>query len=239
MVRYHATQAFRHTRLHKHLSDSKSILRNYQQSSLKLPLSPWQRQKAVTAWRTCVEGALNVTYTLTLSITPFCYSVWNSYFGIGGVALDWFQSYLSGRTYCVRIDNVTLDTSQLKYGFPQSYILGPIVFSMYTSPTADIIRKHCVKYHALITYRLDTCNALLHGLNTMQLQRLRRLQNTDSFTSHLSSNIYTGNQSNRESSSKSPCLCSRQSTVSRLLTCAALLSRTNSVELCALQTSCC
>ena len=35
----------------------------------------------------------------------------NSYFRIGGVALDWFQSYLSARTYCVRIDNVTSDIS--------------------------------------------------------------------------------------------------------------------------------
>ena len=71
----------------------------------------------------------------------------NSYFGIGGVALDWFQSYLSGRTYCVLIDNVTSVTSQLKYGLPQGSVLGPILFSMYTSPTADIIRKHGLKYH--------------------------------------------------------------------------------------------
>ena len=71
----------------------------------------------------------------------------NSYFGIGGVALDWFQSYLSGRTYCVRTDNVTSDISQLKYGHPQGSVLGPILFSMYTSPTADIIRKHGLKYH--------------------------------------------------------------------------------------------
>ena len=65
----------------------------------------------------------------------------NNYFGIGGVALAWFQSYLSGRTYCVRIDNVTSDISQLKYGLPQGSVLGPILFSMYISPTADIIRK--------------------------------------------------------------------------------------------------
>ena len=71
----------------------------------------------------------------------------NSYFGIGGVALDWFQAYLSGRTYCVRIDNVISDISQLKYGLPQGSVLGPILFSMYTSPTADIIRKHGLKYH--------------------------------------------------------------------------------------------
>ena len=63
----------------------------------------------------------------------------NTYFGIGGVALDWFQSYLSGRTYCVRTDNVTSDMPQLTYGHPQGSVLGPMLFSMYTSPTPDII----------------------------------------------------------------------------------------------------
>ena len=71
----------------------------------------------------------------------------NSYFGIGGVALHWFQSYLSGRTYCVRIDNVTSDISQLKYGLPQGSVLGPILFSMYTPSAADIIRKRGLTYH--------------------------------------------------------------------------------------------
>ena len=76
----------------------------------------------------------------------------NSYFGIGGVALDWLQSYLSGRTYRVPIDNVTSDISQLKYGLPQGSVLGPILCSMCTSPTADIIRKHGLKYHCYADY---------------------------------------------------------------------------------------
>ena len=49
--------------------------------------------------------------TIDLSILL---SSMNNYFGIGGVALDWFESYLSGRTNCVHIDNVTSDISQLK-----------------------------------------------------------------------------------------------------------------------------
>ena len=53
----------------------------------------------------------------------------------------------SGRTYCVRTDNMTLDTSQLTYGLPDGSVLGPILFSMYTSPIADIFWKNGLKYH--------------------------------------------------------------------------------------------
>ena len=99
----------------------------------------------------CGEITLLVLLDLSAAFDTVDHSIllsrMNSYFGIGGVALDWFQSYLSGRTYCVRIDNVTSVTSQLKYGLPQGSVLGPILFSMYTSPTADIIRKHGLKYH--------------------------------------------------------------------------------------------
>ena len=47
-----------------------------------------------------------------------------------------------------------------------------------------MIRKHInhpfaeIHTHALITFRLDTCNSLLHSLNKKQLKRLQQLQNT-------------------------------------------------------------
>jgi len=94
----------------------------------------------------CGKITLLVLLYLSAAFDPVDHSIllsrMNSYFGIGGVALDWFQSYLSGRTYCVRVDNVTSDISQLQYGLPQDSVLGPILFSMYSSPTADIFRKH-------------------------------------------------------------------------------------------------
>ena len=64
------------------------------------------------------------------------------YFGIGGVALDWFQSYLSGRIYCVHVVNVS----------PSRLCSRTYAVSNDTSPTADIW-KHGLKYHGLKYHR--------------------------------------------------------------------------------------
>ena len=36
---------------------------------------------------------------------------------------------------------------ELKYGVPQASVVGPILFTLYTSPLGDICRKYGVKYH--------------------------------------------------------------------------------------------
>ena len=66
--------------------------------------------------------------------------------GIKGTALKWFRSYLSRRTQSVLIGDTQSSPKTLKYGVPQGSVLGPILFSIYTSPLGDIIRKHNIKY---------------------------------------------------------------------------------------------
>ena len=51
--------------------------------------------------------------------------------GIGGIALEWFRSFLIGRTCRVKINNVFSDASDLLYGVPQGSVLGPLLFSIY------------------------------------------------------------------------------------------------------------
>ena len=68
-------------------------------------------------------------------------------FGIGGTALEWFRSYLSGRSQCVAIgdlivDGALSDTKSLSHGVPQGSVLGPIAFTLYTTPLGDICRAH-------------------------------------------------------------------------------------------------
>ena len=68
-------------------------------------------------------------------------------FGIKGDALKWFKSYLQDRTQAVQIGFSTSELVTLKYGVPQGSVLGPILFTMYTTPLGNIIRNHSLDFH--------------------------------------------------------------------------------------------
>ena len=69
-------------------------------------------------------------------------------YGINGLALSWFESYLSDRTQSVKVGSVLSHPMDLKFGFPQGSVLGPLVFSMYTNPLSSIIQSHRgIKHH--------------------------------------------------------------------------------------------
>ena len=67
--------------------------------------------------------------------------------GISGVALEWFRSYLSGRTQSVSVENEYSAPVQLKYGVPQGSVLGPLLYTIYTLPLGDLLRDAKVSYH--------------------------------------------------------------------------------------------
>ena len=69
-------------------------------------------------------------------------------FGFAGSALKWFRSYLQDRFQSVKIGSSLLNLFKLKFGVPQGYVLGPLLFSLYTTPLGQVIRKYTgVKYH--------------------------------------------------------------------------------------------
>jgi retron-type reverse transcriptase len=69
-------------------------------------------------------------------------------FGFSGASLDWFSSYLRGRTFSVHIGSTFSETASLNSGVPQGSVLGPILFSLYISPISQIIVEHGIDYHA-------------------------------------------------------------------------------------------
>ena len=68
-------------------------------------------------------------------------------FGIHESALEWIKSYLSDREQCVLINGETSSKLKLSFGVPQGSVLGPILFTIYTTPLGDIVRRHGLTFH--------------------------------------------------------------------------------------------
>ncbi|KAL8607345.1 hypothetical protein ACOMHN_039495 [Nucella lapillus] len=67
-------------------------------------------------------------------------------FGIRGLALSFFESYLKDRMQVVSVFGVDSDPSVLSCEVPQGSVLGPILFILYTQPLYAIIERHNVSY---------------------------------------------------------------------------------------------
>ena len=63
-------------------------------------------------------------------------------YGVKGNALAWMRSYLSNRFQYVRVANVCPSEHKLACGVPQRS-----VYSMYTAPSADVIKRHGMGFH--------------------------------------------------------------------------------------------
>lgn len=70
-----------------------------------------------------------------------------THLGVSDVALDWFRSYLEGRTQSVHISGASSPPHDLHFGVPQGSVLGPVLFSIYLAPLANIMRRHGIMFH--------------------------------------------------------------------------------------------
>ena len=61
--------------------------------------------------------------------------------GISGTALEWFKSYLTQRSQCINIKGTRSKSQPLDCGVPQGSVLGPIMFTLYTSPLGSLLRQ--------------------------------------------------------------------------------------------------
>ena len=94
-------------------------------------------------------------------------------FGVGGTALAWLRLYLGDRTQFVNINGSTSERRVLQFGVPQGLFLGPLLFSLYTSPLSDIASKHELSFHFYADDRQLYVTFETSSLNDMELSKCR------------------------------------------------------------------
>ena len=67
-------------------------------------------------------------------------------FGLEEPVVQWFQSYLSGRSQSVLIDGCLSPPLDIYCGVPQGSILGPLLYIMFTNEIPDLAHNHPVAY---------------------------------------------------------------------------------------------
>ena len=68
-------------------------------------------------------------------------------FHLKDLALSWFKSFLTDRTFQVKIGDSFSHTKKIKYGVPQGSVLGPTIFSLYSQDIHKIAIMHECKIH--------------------------------------------------------------------------------------------
>ena len=67
-------------------------------------------------------------------------------FGLEEEVIQWFQSYLTGRSQSVFIDGCLSPPLDIECGVPQGSILGPLMYIIFTNEIPDLVHNHPVSY---------------------------------------------------------------------------------------------
>ena len=71
----------------------------------------------------------------------------STWFGLSGTTLAWIQSYLQDRSKKINLNGTQSASLPLPYGVPQGSVLGPLLFTLYTTPLSKIIDRNLVSHH--------------------------------------------------------------------------------------------
>ena len=87
-----------------------------------------------------------------------------NYYGIRGIAHEWFKSYLTGRKQYVCVNGKTSNIDNLSHGVPQGSILGPLLFLIFINDLPNIFPiAHFVLY-------ADDANIIVTGKTVEEIE---------------------------------------------------------------------
>ena len=101
----------------------------------------------------CDEGMVSVLALLDLSAAfdtidhEILITRLNVSFGLSGIVLKWFTSYISDRYQKVIINENMSRPRLFKTGIHKGSVLGPVLFSLYSQSVTEIIKNHGFNYH--------------------------------------------------------------------------------------------
>ena len=70
-----------------------------------------------------------------------------NWFGVSRKAFEWFKSYFTGRSQRIKLGNCLSSRSDLSFGVPQGPGLGPLLFTLYTTPLSSLVSGHAIPHH--------------------------------------------------------------------------------------------
>jgi hypothetical protein len=90
--------------------------------------------------------SLDIRVAFDMLIIPVCYSEPLNSSDLM-TRLNWLKSYLTDCVSCVSIGNCRSATVSCTTGVPQGSVLGPLLFSIFTTPVGRLISTLNISYH--------------------------------------------------------------------------------------------
>ena len=67
--------------------------------------------------------------------------------GVTWRAHDWLRSYVTGRSQQVKLGECLSRKVDLSFAVPQGSVLGPLLFTIYTTPLSQVVSQHDISQH--------------------------------------------------------------------------------------------